>query len=393
MYRAAVIALVLGVADAVPVEWRGVFYTQEDTYKWGAQKVKGKANTWAYADATMKMAAIPVGGATAQSLTNAESAGATALALACEEVRDLGTITPAENKCYTLIFDELKSQTMFTVDASNAGAIAFFLQHYPWEFESTQHYFKDTSGVDIEPVDQNPEPEGSGGGHSHGHSHGGSSGWYDNFEGKCVCQAAAHNWKLDCTNKAKISEAVAALDADNACAAISPPQTCIDHFYVMQAHHDHCLHNQLPVGIEMKLHAYEHFYTDCMVQRAFDPGLPACAAVTCTDHASLTNAVQTLQNGKCNSTTECATSSCSAAIKTVLMAHDTCSEQQLPNNLEVALHDFEEPCEAQLCNSAQAVFDPYDQKCTADSDADGGLGLRDSLLIVTWVLPLFMLSQ
>lgn len=393
MCRAAVIAQVLGVAIAVPVEWKGVFYTPDASYKWGAQKVLGKANTWAYADATMKMAAIPVNDATAQSLANADSKGTTALALACEEVKDGATIIPAENKCFTLVFDALKSQTLFTIDSSNAGSIAFFLQHMPWEFETTEHYLKDTSKVDIEPVSQDPKPKSSGDGHGHSHSHGGA-GWFDEFNGKCVCQAKAHSWKLNCTDTAKIEAAVAALEADGACAGISPPQTCIDHFYVMQAHHDHCLTDQLPKDVEKKLHKYEQFYTDCHVKRQFDIRLKAgaCKAVTCTDQTSLTLAIQTLQNGDCNTTSKCAASSCSAAIKTVLMAHDTCKEDQLPNNLETALHDFEDHCAAELCNSAPAVFDAYAEPCEARV-ASEAFGVRCSLFVMTWALLMLMLSQ
>jgi hypothetical protein len=390
MYRAAVVVQLLSLTNAVPVEWKGIFYTPDPTYKWGAQKVKGKSNTWAYADATMKMAAIPVSGATTQNLANADSAGTTALGLACEEVRHGGTITPQENKCYTLIFDVLQGETIFTVDASNSGSTAFFLQHMPWEFESTKHYFKDTpSGTDIEPVTQDPAPDAGGDGHSHGH--GASSGWFEEKKGKCVCQAQANNWKLNCTVTAKINEAVTQLESNAYCKDISPPQSCINDFYVMQAHHDHCLHHQLPTGVEKKLHEYEHFYTDCHVQRQFDTSLPACAGVTCTDQTAMTNAIQTLQAGNCNSTQECQASACSDAIKLVLMAHDTCAETQLPNNLEVALHDFEDVCAAQLCNSAPAVFDAYDQNCLAS--VSGGFGLRDCIFPITWALPLFMLSQ
>jgi zinc transporter ZupT len=42
------------------------------------------------------------------------------------------------------------------VDASSASNIAFFCEHYPTEFEATQHYFKDNAGTDIEPVRQIP---------------------------------------------------------------------------------------------------------------------------------------------------------------------------------------------------------------------------------------------
>merc|ERR1711988_331770 len=129
-----------------------------------------------------------------------------------------------------------------------------------------------------------------------------------------------------------------------------------------------------------------------MVQRQFDTNLQACAAVTCTDATAMTNAIQTLQQGSCNTPALCAATSCSDAIKLVLMAHDTCAESQLPNNLEVALHDFEDACAAELCNSASAVFDPYAQACEA-SVSSGGFGLRDSLFLVAWALPVFMLTQ
>jgi len=69
-----------------------------------------------------------------------------------------------------------------------------------------------------------------------------------------------------------------------------------------------------------------------------------------------------LQAG-CTTTAACADATCSAAIKLVLMVHDVCPEDKLPNNLEAALHDHEEPCEDQLCNSAAEAFDPYAEPC------------------------------
>jgi len=58
----------------------------------------------------------------------------------------------------------------------------------------------------------------------------------------------------------------------------------------------------------------------------------------------------------------------------VLTAHDVCPEKDLPNNLEVALHDHEEPCEDQLCNTAEAAFDPYAESCGEDPVAPDGSG-------------------
>merc|ERR1719313_182674 len=107
----------------------------------------------------------------------------------------------------------------------------------------------------------------------------------------------------------------------------------------------------------------------------------------------MTKAIATLQAG-CNTKAACADATCSAAIKTVLMVHDVCPEDKLPNNLEVALHDHEEPCEAQLCNSADAPFDPYSETCGAaaastsgnapsSTSAAGGLGSQHAFLVAT----------
>jgi len=263
---------------------------------------------------------------------------------------------------------------------TNAGAIAFFCEHFPTEFEKTEHYLKDTTGSDIEPVAQ--VPEGGGG---HGHSHG---TWKDEFEGKCVCQAASHNWKLDCVNTKPVTDAVTALKADANCAKKDAPQACVDNYYIMQAHHDHCLHDQLPTGVEKDLHIYEHFYDDCMIKRQYNKALSNCPAVTCTDQTAMTNAIAKLQSGACNTTLNCAMADCSAAIKVVLMAHDTCAEKQLPNNLEVALHDFEGTCAAQLCNTAGAAFDPYDDKCSAKVSSSDAVGSWHTFSMPVSILPL-----
>merc|ERR1719359_1308779 len=107
--------------------------------------------------------------------------------LQCEDVDSGGVITPMENKCYNLVFDSSSDQTVFTVDASQTNGIAFFAEHLPTEFEATEHYFKDTTGVDIEPVAQELVPGADSPSHGHG---------ADAFEGKCVCKAKEKGCKL-----------------------------------------------------------------------------------------------------------------------------------------------------------------------------------------------------
>merc|ERR1719387_2505874 len=341
----------------------------------------------------MKLVAIPVAGATADALAAASGMGTQSMGLECESVNSGGTIVPMENKCYKLVFEQQSHQSLFTVDASSATAIAFFAEHLPTEFEATEHYLKDVSGVDIEPVAQEPD-----GGDGHAHSHGGAEAW----KSQCVCKAQEHGWKLDCANKAAIDAAVGKLDAKAACKATGPPEDCIENYHIMQAHHDHCLHDQLPTGIEKKLHDYEHFYDDCFVKRQFDSSLTKCPAVDCSDATAMTKAIATLQAG-CATAQACSDKTCADAIKIVLAVHDLCPESSLPNNLEVALHDHEEPCEAQLCNSADGPFDPYSENCgaaaTAATGGDtpgataaaGGLGSQEAFLVATLALPLAVL--
>jgi len=382
MSRALFFALILGKATAAEYEWKGVFYTPEDSYTWIAEKVSG-----AYVDPTMILVAIPVSAATEDALAGASGKGKTAMAGTCVEVKSGDTIKPAEDKCYLLVFDQASAVSKYTVDAAGVTAIAFFGQHLPTEFEETQHYFKDKSGVDIEPVAQDPE---GGDGHDHSHGHG------EDGKGMCVCQAKEKGWKLDCTQKAKISEAVANLEAKAACKAADPPEDCVLNYHVMQAHHDHCLHDALPMGIEKTLHDYEHFYDDCFIKRQFNPALSVCPKVDCSDAKALTEAIATLQAG-CATAAACADSTCSDAMKVVLTAHDVCPEKDLPNNLEVALHDHEEPCEDQLCNTAEAAFDPYAESCgeedsTPVTSAASGFGSQVAFLVTMLALPLAVCS-
>jgi len=257
------------------------------------------------------------------------------------------------------VFDNSVQESVFVVNATGASSTAFFTEHFPTEFEETDHYFKDTSGVDIEPDAQDPKPEVDG--HSHGHG-----GPGEDTMGLCVCQSQKYGWRLDCTKMDPIRAAVDYLEATPDCRTTTPGKLCEQNYFFMQAHHDHCLHHQLPTDIEKTLHDYEDYYTDCFVKRQYDPDLSNCPAVDCNNAQFLSQAIQVVQGG-CSTNVSCADSTCSAAIKTVLMSHDTCPEDKLPDNTEKALHDHEEPCAAQLCNSADAAFDPYDAKCVIDA--------------------------
>ena len=71
----------------------------------------------------------------------------------------------ASNKAFILNFDQRKESTVFNVDIKEDGEYIFFTEHMPFEFESDEHFFKNTSGDDVEPVAQEPEVDH----HDHGH--------------------------------------------------------------------------------------------------------------------------------------------------------------------------------------------------------------------------------
>ena len=83
----------------------------------------------------------------------------------------------AQEKAYFLSFNEKKDITTFTVEIKKAGKYAFFTEHMPFEFEADEHFFKDISGEDVEPIAQVPDE----GDHHHHHDHGGLDPhiWHD----------------------------------------------------------------------------------------------------------------------------------------------------------------------------------------------------------------------
>lgn len=136
-------------------EWAGVFELAAGTYKWSFAKVKGD-----YADPAMKMVILESGDIEASEET------AEKLLKAKESVakKDSGVLV-ANDKAYSLGFDQTKDMTVFSVEIKKDGKYTFFTEHMPFEFEANEHFFKDVAGKDVEPVAQEPD---SGHHHHHG---------------------------------------------------------------------------------------------------------------------------------------------------------------------------------------------------------------------------------
>ena len=148
-------------------EWAGVFDLSAGTYKWSFAKVDGD-----YADPAMKMVILNSG-----DIEASEELAKKLLGSKNSETKRNNDKLVAQEKAYLLSFNEKKDITTFTVEIKKAGKYAFFTEHMPFEFEADEHFFKDISGDDVEPIAQVPDE----GDHHHHHDHGGLDPhiWHD----------------------------------------------------------------------------------------------------------------------------------------------------------------------------------------------------------------------
>ena len=147
-------------------EWAGVFDLSAGTYKWSFAKVNGD-----YADPAMKMVILNSG-----DIEASEELAKELLGSKNSEVKRNNDKLVAQEKAYVLTFNEKKDITTFTVEIKKSGKYAFFTEHMPFEFEADEHFFKDVSGDDVEPIAQVPDE-----GDHHHHDHGGLDPhiWHD----------------------------------------------------------------------------------------------------------------------------------------------------------------------------------------------------------------------
>ena len=140
-------------------EWAGVFDLTEGTYNWSFAKVGGD-----YADPAMKMVILM-----SDEIESSEERAEELLESSNSTDRSHSGTLSANDLAFMLNFDESRETTVFSVEIKEAGKYAFFTEHMPFEFEADEHFFKDLSGNDVEPIAQEPD---SGHDHHHGHAHG-----------------------------------------------------------------------------------------------------------------------------------------------------------------------------------------------------------------------------
>ena len=148
-------------------EWAGKFQLSKGSYKWSFAKVGGE-----YADPAMKMVILESNDIESSEELAKELLGSKKSI----NKKNNGTLV-ASNKAYVLNFDQGKESTVFNVEIQEDGQYTFFTEHMPFEFEAEEHFFKDISNSDVEPIAQVPD---EGEGHHH-HDHGGLDPhvWHD----------------------------------------------------------------------------------------------------------------------------------------------------------------------------------------------------------------------
>jgi len=151
--RCFVIAVIAFVAANATTnyEWAGIFETPNTNYVWTAQKKSGT-----YADPTMDVVFLSASAATEAALNSLIPMGNSSIALTCTTVAVPGVMTPGNNQCYRLQFDNDLHTSSYKIDTVNTSHLAIFAQHFPTEFERNTHYLQDIIGTDIEPVAQIP---------------------------------------------------------------------------------------------------------------------------------------------------------------------------------------------------------------------------------------------
>ena len=173
-----------------------MFDLKAGTYKWSAAKVDGD-----YADPAMKLVLLA-----ADDIEAVEETAEELLESKTSAKKTNGGTLVAKEIAYSLNFDDSQNMTVFTVEIAENGKYAFFTEHMPFEFEANEHFFKDTSGVDIEPIAQEPEMDGHDHHDHHGHAHGEFDAhiWLDPMNAKEMVHEIAHELgDLDPANKEK----------------------------------------------------------------------------------------------------------------------------------------------------------------------------------------------
>ena len=174
-------------------EWAGIFAMSDASHTWSMQKVNG-----AYADPSMRLVLIPTDTPDEATLHSLEGGVEALIEGDCTVVEDGETMQNIADTgtCFELHVGTGDDST-FNMDTTGLSGLAIYAQHVPTEFERDQHYLKDSTGADIEPVAQ----EGGGDHGHHGH------GDHDEHEEYPICHNVETHENMEGTNQSDCEDA------------------------------------------------------------------------------------------------------------------------------------------------------------------------------------------
>ena len=127
---------------------------------------------------------------------------------------------------------------------------------------------------------------------------------------------------LDCTQTAEIEGAYDFLVAN--CLKCCSSKECEEAFAFVEAHHDFCLHDQVPKEVEVGFHDLEEVCAkQCDIGRLKDPDHSVCPDMTCPDEAGVVQVVNDLFALGCKDT--CTNdNACGENFRKLRFIHDVC---------------------------------------------------------------------
>mmetsp|Transcript_51944 Transcript_51944/g.62458 ORF Transcript_51944/g.62458 Transcript_51944/m.62458 type:complete len:233 (+) Transcript_51944:92-790(+) len=204
-------------------------------------------------------------------------------------------------------------------------------------------------------------------------------------EETCACAAKHDNFVIDCNNTKAMTDALAIL-VDNSCTTDCSSDICHGNFKMIQAHHDFCLHHEVPEVVENSFHDYNDVCEHCSISRKRDPELVDCPKAVCDKRGM--DAFAALVSSGCDK--NCDTSTCASNYHILRSEHDNCPEETLTEDSQTGLHTYEDICAAQNCNSlltdeavkSQLVCTPVDAEIVETSAAMTASKITASLVVI-----------
>eukprot|EP00049_Salpingoeca_infusionum_P019798 m.363054 g.363054 ORF g.363054 m.363054 type:complete len:244 (-) comp21397_c0_seq1:132-863(-) len=191
----------------------------------------------------------------------------------------------------------------------------------------------------------------------------------------CGCIAAEYGFEINCLNDTLLATSTEYLQNHTECSSAkqgcAADTNCQFHYYVIQAHHDFCL--DIGEAIGELIHDYESGCQDCLIARQYDPSLESCPKAKCSKTSVSTAALNDLEEVSNNCASDCSSTVCASAFRIIRAVHDTCDEDEIPEKVEDAIHDYEEQCQAFSCNIATEEFDP--NVCSSASAASASIAV------------------